>query len=233
MSGARLRICYFNRSYWPDTGATGQLLTELAEDLAAEHGMDVTVVTGYPVNQTGPLPAREMRNGVRIVRARGTTFPPRRFIGRALNYLTYFWSAVLAAIRLPRQDVTIALTDPPIIGLAAFAARPRHGVDDGGDARPAAMAPARCRRHQEEPRHAGGPAQRGDASDRRPRQEREDHPDKERQVGSVGQREHARGLHAVVVGDQDAHQAAFSILARPPMYGRSASGITTEPSACW
>ena len=26
----RLRVCYFNRSYWPDTGATGQLLTELA-----------------------------------------------------------------------------------------------------------------------------------------------------------------------------------------------------------
>jgi colanic acid biosynthesis glycosyl transferase WcaI len=128
MNGAPLRICYFNRSYWPDTGATGQLLTELAEDLAAEHGMEVTVVTGYPVNHAGPLPSREMRNGVRIVRARGTTFPPRRFIGRALNYVTYFWSALLAAIRLPRQDVTIALTDPPIIGLAAFAARPRHGV---------------------------------------------------------------------------------------------------------
>jgi glycosyltransferase involved in cell wall biosynthesis len=35
---------------------------------------------------------------------------------------------VLAAIRLPRQDVAIALTDPPIIGLAALAARPRHGM---------------------------------------------------------------------------------------------------------
>jgi glycosyltransferase involved in cell wall biosynthesis len=128
MSGAPLRVCYFNRSYWPDTGATGQLLTELAEDLATEHGMAVTVVTGYPVNHAGPLPPRETRNGVHIVRARGTTFPPRRFIGRAVNYVTYFWSALFAAIRLPRQDVTIALTDPPIIGLAAFAARPRHGV---------------------------------------------------------------------------------------------------------
>lgn len=126
-TGAPLRVCYFNRSYWPDTGATGQLLTELAEDLVARHGLEVTVVTGHPI--TGErLPARETRNGVRIVRAAGTTFAQRRFAGRAANYLTYFVSAVWAAVRLPRQDVTVALTDPPIIGLAALAARPRHGM---------------------------------------------------------------------------------------------------------
>ena len=129
MAASRIRVCYFNRSYWPDTGATGQLLTELAEDLVNVHGMDVTVVTGYPVSQTAPpLPARESRNGVTIVRARGTTMSPRRFIGRALNYVTYFLSALWAAVRLPRQDVTIALTDPPIIGIAALAARPRRGM---------------------------------------------------------------------------------------------------------
>jgi glycosyltransferase involved in cell wall biosynthesis len=125
---APLRVCYFNRSYWPDTGATGQLLTELAEDLVRLHGMEVTIVSGYPVSATHALPAREQRNGVTIIRARGTTLSPRRFSGRALNYLTYFLSAVWAALRLPRQDVTIALTDPPIIGFAALAARPRHGM---------------------------------------------------------------------------------------------------------
>ena len=31
-------------------------------------------------------------------------------------------------LRLPRQDVAVALTDPPIIGLAALAARPRRGM---------------------------------------------------------------------------------------------------------
>lgn len=125
----RLRVCYFNRSYWPDTGATGQLLTELAEDLVAAHGCEVTVVTGYPVSAAdAPLPSRATRNGVRIIRARGTTFSPRRFIGRALNYVTYFLSATWAAITMPRPDVSIALTDPPIIGLTALAARPRRGM---------------------------------------------------------------------------------------------------------
>jgi glycosyltransferase involved in cell wall biosynthesis len=126
---ARLRVCYFNRSYWPDTGATGQLLTELAGDLANRYGFDVTVVTGYPTAQSATtVAAREMHNGVRIIRARGTRLSPRRFTGRALNYVTYFVSAVWVALRLPRQDVAIALTDPPIIGLAALAARPRHGM---------------------------------------------------------------------------------------------------------
>lgn len=122
------RVCYFNRSYWPDTGATGQLLTELAEDLVSKHGMDVTVVAGYPPSAAGRIAPEEIRNGVRIVRARGTRFSQRAFAGRAANYVTYFLSAAWIAVRLPEQDVTVALTDPPIIGLAALAARPRRGM---------------------------------------------------------------------------------------------------------
>ena len=125
--GAPLRVCFFNRSYWPDTGATGQLLTELAEDLVAVHGMEVTVVTGYPLSHDDAA-AHEVRNGVRVCRARGTTLRAGRFIGRATNYLTYFFSALWIGLRLPRQDVTVSLTDPPIIGLAALAARPRRGM---------------------------------------------------------------------------------------------------------
>lgn len=127
-----VRVCYFNRSYWPDTGATGQLLTELAEDLVATHGFVVTVVTGYPLGEAAgsaaPVRSRETRNGVRIVRASGTTLTPGRFAGRACNYVTYFLSALWTALWLPRQDVAVALTDPPIIGLAALAARPRCGM---------------------------------------------------------------------------------------------------------
>jgi len=123
-----MRVCFFNRSYWPDFGATGQLLTELAEDLVAHHGCEVTVVTGYPLRGRESLPDRELRNGVQIVRAAGTTFNPRRFAGRATNYLTYFASACGAGLRLPAPDVVVALTDPPIVGLAALLAARRHGA---------------------------------------------------------------------------------------------------------
>ena len=122
-----MHVCFFNRSYWPDLGATGQLLTELAEDLVRVHGWDVTVVTGYPLRSDARLPASEWRHGVHIVRAAGSTLDPRRFAGRAANYVTYFTSALLKGQAVRRPDVVVALTDPPIIGLAALglAARAR------------------------------------------------------------------------------------------------------------
>ena len=43
-----MRVVFFNRSYYPDFGATGQLLTELCEDLVSRFGFDVTVVAGMP-----------------------------------------------------------------------------------------------------------------------------------------------------------------------------------------
>ena len=121
-------VCFFNRSYWPDTGATGQLLTELAEDLVATHGWDVTVVAGQPLRGDKRQPSHERRNGVTIIRAGGTTFDPKRFAGRATNYLTYFLSATVAGLRVSRPDVVVALTDPPIIGFAARLAARRTGA---------------------------------------------------------------------------------------------------------
>ena len=44
-----MKICFFNRSYWPDQAATGQLLTELAGDLVNRYGHEVTVVAGRPL----------------------------------------------------------------------------------------------------------------------------------------------------------------------------------------
>ena len=120
-----MHVCFFNRSYWPDLGATGQLLTELAEDLVRLHGWDVTVVAGYPLRSASPLPSREWRNGVQIVRAVGSTLDPTAFVGRATNYVTYFASALLRGFDIRQPDVVVALTDPPIIGLAALASAKR------------------------------------------------------------------------------------------------------------
>lgn len=128
-----MHIAFFNRSYYPDQTATGQLLTDLCEDLVREHGCRVTVVAGPPLT---PLPglARASRrivehqshNGVRILRASGTRFDKRRFAGRAANYMTYFASACAAGLQIDRPDVVVAQTDPPIIGLAAWMAGLRH-----------------------------------------------------------------------------------------------------------
>lgn len=119
-----MRIVFFNRTYYPGTGATGQLLSELAEDLVSEHGATVTVVTG-PVRGLAN-PVGDTR--VTIVRTRGTTFGRGRFFGRVSNYLSYFVSALWAALTLERADIVVAFTDPPIIGLAAFVMAKRTGA---------------------------------------------------------------------------------------------------------
>ena len=126
-----VHIVFFNRSYYPDTTATGQLLTELCEGLVREHDCRVTVVAGPRVmgdRHIGKaIVQREHHNGVGVLRARGTGFSKARFAGRATNYVTYFLSACLAALRVERPDVVVALTDPPIIGLAGhLAARRFH-----------------------------------------------------------------------------------------------------------
>jgi glycosyltransferase involved in cell wall biosynthesis len=127
-----VHIAFFNRSFHPDQTATGQLLTDLCEDLVHVHGCRVSVVAGPPLQ---PLPgqatasrrlvSRESHHGIEVLRARGTRLSKRRFAGRATNYLTYFSSACLAGLRLDRPDVVVALTDPPIIGLAAWLASRR------------------------------------------------------------------------------------------------------------
>jgi len=133
--GRPLHVAFFNRSYYPDTAATGQLLTELCETLANEHGYRVSVVAGLPLLPAATaslsprgLVMRSVHNGVEIVRARGTRFPKRRFVARASNYVTYFLAAAYAGLRLDRPDVVVALTDPPIIGLAAYAVARRFGA---------------------------------------------------------------------------------------------------------
>ncbi|MFO7301370.1 MAG: glycosyltransferase family 4 protein [Acidobacteriota bacterium] len=130
-----MHVVFFNRSYYPDQTATGQLLTDLCEDLVREHGCRVTVVTGPPLLPSAPMqPARwrvferQEHGGVKILRAAGTRFDKRRFAGRAANYVSYFASACVAGLRLERPDVVVALTDPPIIGLAAWLSSLRYRV---------------------------------------------------------------------------------------------------------
>jgi glycosyltransferase involved in cell wall biosynthesis len=132
----RPRVVFFNRSYYPDFGATGQLLTELCEDLVARFDFDVTVVAGMPLAAEQPVAPlrwfspvrREERNGVRILRAWGTSLSPRNISGRASNYLSYFTSAAVASLRIGRPDVIVSLTDPPIVALTAIASARATGA---------------------------------------------------------------------------------------------------------
>ena len=131
-----IRVALFNRSFYPDQTATGQLFTELCVGLVKDHNCRVSAVAGPSldkasegkIRQEWKLLSRELHDGVEILRGGGTRFAKGRFAGRALNYLSYFFSACFAGLLLDRPDVIVAATDPPIIGLAAYLAAKRFGV---------------------------------------------------------------------------------------------------------
>lgn len=104
-------ILFINRVYPPAEGATGTLLSELAGELA-QAGWRVTVVT----SRTSAQQARsETRAGVRIERVSGLPFTRASHWRRALSYLSLYPALLWRAWWLPRHEVVVALTDPPLL----------------------------------------------------------------------------------------------------------------------
>jgi len=116
----------FNEYYPPDTSATAKMAAQVAEKLAQTH--QVTVVAGrpsYDPDEYYPFAflRRDTRNGVFVERVGSTAYPRHQMRRRVSNYLSYLALAVPRALML-RPDVVLAMTDPPVAGIAgAFVAR--------------------------------------------------------------------------------------------------------------
>jgi glycosyltransferase involved in cell wall biosynthesis len=125
------RVLFLNRSFWPDREATGQFLTELCDDLSRDH--EVTIIAGPSYHVPGTraggirLWSRESRGKVSIVRTWGTRFSKSNLAGRLVNLGSYYLLAALAALWLPRPDVIVAETDPPLLGALAAVLKQRWG----------------------------------------------------------------------------------------------------------
>ncbi len=112
------RLLFVNQYYWPDHASTAQHLTDLAEALAHQ-GHEVHVLCsrgGYEPVAERP-PTREARNGVEIHRVEATSLGRKTTLHRMVDYLSFYLRASLAALFLPKADVVVTLTTPPIIGL--------------------------------------------------------------------------------------------------------------------
>src|SRR3984957_11634335 len=121
-----MHILLFNEYYPPDTSATAKMAALVAEALAQRH--QVTVVSGrpsYDPDEFYPyaLLRREKRNNVMVERVGSTAYPRHKMKRRVSNYLSYLALAVPRSIAI-RPDVVLAMTDPPIAGIAgAFVAQ--------------------------------------------------------------------------------------------------------------
>ena len=125
-----MRVLFLNRAFPPDTGATGQYLAELAEDLSSAH--EVSVVCGLP--NKGNIEGRAFPFGVErvgaieVVRAWGTRLDKSVRVGRIVNQASFFVTATLAARALEPPDVVVSLTDPPFLGLLGAHLKRRLGI---------------------------------------------------------------------------------------------------------
>jgi putative colanic acid biosynthesis glycosyltransferase WcaI len=115
-----MHILLLNEYYPPDTSATAKMAVQVAETLARNHR--VTVVAGrpsYDPDEYYPFSflRSDVRNNVTVERVGSTIYSRHQMRGRVSNYLSYLALAVPRALAI-NADVVLAMTDPPIAGIA-------------------------------------------------------------------------------------------------------------------
>lgn len=117
-----MRIFLVNQAFHPDVVSSGQHLTDLAVALV-ERGHDVTVVTSRRAydDSTRTFPKQEVWRGIKIYRVFNTGFGKRAKWRRAADFLTFLISCCGRLVRLPKPDVVVALTSPPLVSVIAAA----------------------------------------------------------------------------------------------------------------
>ncbi len=115
-----MHILLLNEYYPPDTSATAKMAVQVAETLATKH--EVTVVAGRPSYDPDEyysyaILQRRERNGVTVECVGSTAYPRHIMKRRVANYLSYLALAVPRALAV-NADVILAMTDPPIAGIA-------------------------------------------------------------------------------------------------------------------
>jgi glycosyltransferase involved in cell wall biosynthesis len=115
-----VHILLLNEYFPPDTSATAKCAAQVAAALTERHR--VTVLAGrpsYDPTERHPryLIRREVLGNLAVERVGSTDYPRFQMRRRVMNYMTYLSLAVPRALAIP-SDVVLAMTDPPIEGIA-------------------------------------------------------------------------------------------------------------------
>jgi glycosyltransferase involved in cell wall biosynthesis len=125
-----MRVLLLNQCFHPDHVSTAQHLTDLAVGLA-EAGHQVTAVAssrGYD-DPTRRFPVRETWKGIDIHRIWTPGLGKKAKWRRLVDFATFWLNAARILVFMPRHDVTICLTSPPLIStLGTVAAKLKGGA---------------------------------------------------------------------------------------------------------
>lgn len=118
---SKKRLLIYAHYYYPDVASTGQLLTELAEEMT--DCFEVTVICAVP-SYDGQIPSRylqgkyfkEEHNGVQILRVSVPAFCKTDKSSRVKNILIYFLRSMWATLKINHIDCILSCSQPPILG---------------------------------------------------------------------------------------------------------------------
>lgn len=122
-----MRVTIINQFYRPDVSPTATLAASLAEHRAVL-GDEVTVIAGrggYTGGEAAGAPLI-LPGSVRVRRVWTPGLGKSSHWKRVVDYAAFYLFAMARLLMLPRQDVVIALTTPPLIGWAGLLHKRLH-----------------------------------------------------------------------------------------------------------
>jgi colanic acid biosynthesis glycosyl transferase WcaI len=115
-----LRILIITQVFYPDTVATGQVLWDLAEFIAAKGNTVTTITSKYPYEDKHQVyPNEEYVKGVRIIRLGQSKLGKSNSFFRIIDFFSFNISIFikLLGIRSKDYDVILGTTVPPFLAL--------------------------------------------------------------------------------------------------------------------
>jgi glycosyltransferase involved in cell wall biosynthesis len=124
-----MRITLINQTFYPDVVSSGQHLVDLAVRLA-EAGHEVTVITSRRAydNPKKVFAKNETWRRIRIQRLFNTGFGKGAKWRRAADFATFMCSCAWRLCLLPKQDLVLAMTSPPLISFLTAAYARLRGI---------------------------------------------------------------------------------------------------------
>jgi glycosyltransferase involved in cell wall biosynthesis len=117
-----VQVLLINQFFWPDTAATGQLLTDVAREIDPDIHT-VTVLCGRSVYGEVDVTSAPP---VKIVQCGGVVFS-RAKIGRVVSYASFFARAVMRGVLGSSPALVVTLTTPPLISLLGTLSKTLRG----------------------------------------------------------------------------------------------------------
>lgn len=123
-----MRFLFINQYYAPDFAATAQQLSDVCEQLVRDNH-EVHVLTSRAIydGRDLQLPSFEVLNGVNVHRVSIGNSGRKRLRDRFMGYLSFYTKAFLKIHTLPKPDVVVTLTTPPLISLLGTYLRTLRG----------------------------------------------------------------------------------------------------------